>query len=667
MKRLALLACACVLVAGMAGCSSRADYSNSTLTGEVTAVAGTAVTLQLGELTATDTAAGGDMPGGGTDEGTGDGGTQGDNAGGDMQGAGTSGGGASGGNTQGGDETGGDTSGGDTSGGGASSGGMQGGNTQGGDMQGGGAPGGDMPGGAGGDMGTGGSASASTFIAGEETAIIDLDGASSITSEKASGDETVTLDDISVGDVLVIEVGDRNVVESVTVKSLDGDGTQGGDADSGGMPGGDMGGGGAPGGDMGGGDMPGGDMGGGPGGGSGEASQGTAANTIDEDGTYKNETYTSTGDDENALRVTGATAELDSITVDKSGGSSSNAESGDFYGANAALLVTDGAQATITGATVESSAQNGNGVFSYGEGTVVDISDSTITTTSDNSGGLQTTGGGTMNANNLTIETSGSSAAAIRSDRGGGTVVVDRGTYTSNGHNSPAIYSTADITVTNAKLTATGSEALVIEGKNAIKLENCEVEGNMSDTQGASSDENVHNVMIYQSMSGDAESGTSTFSMKDGTLTSDNGDVFYITNTQCTVDLSNVDIVNKDDDSYLIRVIGNSGSRGWGQAGSNGAQAEMTLDDQTLEGDIVVDTISKLDMTFTNGSSLTGTINVVDNAAGGTAVDDNAVITVEEGCTWTLTDDCTVTSLDNDGTINYNGHTITLADGTVLS
>ena len=33
--------------------------------------------------------------------------------------------------------------------------------------------------------------------------------------------------------------------------------------------------------------------------------------------------------------------------------------------------------------------------------------------------------------------------------------------------------------------------------------------------------------------------------------------------------------------------------------------------------------------------------------------------------TWTLTGDCTVTSLENNGTINFNGHTITLADGTV--
>lgn len=402
-------------------------------------------------------------------------------------------------------------------------------------------------------------------------------------------------------------------------------------------------------------------------GGSDTVTQGTSATTISEGGTYSSTSYSSTGDDENALRIDGATVTLDSVTVDKSAGYSSNTEDGDFYGQNAALLATNGANVTIKNATVNSSAQNGNGIFSYGTGTTVNVSDSTITTTADNSGGIQTTGGGTTNATNLTVNTSGNSAAAIRSDRGGGTVVVGNGTYTSNGYNSPAVYSTADVTVSNASLTANNSESLVIEGKNSIKLNNCDVSGNMSSTEGSSSDENVHNVMIYQSMSGDAEVGTSEFDMTGGSLTGNNGDMFYITNTHSIINLSNVDITNKDADAYLMRVTGNSAARGWGKAGANGAQVEFTASNQTLNGDIAVDTVSTLNMTLTDSSDFTGTINIIDNAQNGTAVDNNAVVTIDSDSTWTLTGDCTVTSLENNGTINFNGHTITLADGTVLS
>ena len=401
-------------------------------------------------------------------------------------------------------------------------------------------------------------------------------------------------------------------------------------------------------------------------GGSGEVTQGTSANTISEDTAVTGTSYSSTGDDENALRIDGAEVTLDSITVDKSAGATSNTEDGDFYGMNAALLATNGATVTIQNATVTSSAQNGNGVFSYGSGTTVNISDSAITTSADNSGGIQTTGGGTTNAENLTVDTSGNSSAAIRSDRGGGTVNVTGGSYTSNGYNSPAVYSTAAISVKNAALTANNSEALVIEGKNSIALTDCTVSGNMSSTKGSSSSENVHTVMIYQSMSGDADVGTSEFSMTGGSLTGKNGDLFYITNTHCILTLSGVTLKNEDADGYLLRVAGNSASRGWGAAGSNGAQVEMTADGQTLAGNILVDTISTLNLTLKGGSSFTGTVNIADNAEGGTAVSDNAVVTIDAGCTWTLTGDCTLTSLTNNGTINLNGHTITLADGTVL-
>lgn len=396
-------------------------------------------------------------------------------------------------------------------------------------------------------------------------------------------------------------------------------------------------------------------------GGSGEVTQGTSANTISEDTTVTGTSYTSTGDDENALRVDGAAVTLDGVTVDKRAGATSNTEDGDFYGMNAALLATNGATATIKNATVTSSAQNGNGVFSYGAGTTVNISDSTITTTADNSGGIQTTGGGTTNAENLTVTTSGNSSAAIRSDRGGGTVNVTGGSYTSNGYNSPAA-----ITVKNAALTANNSEALVIEGKNSIALTGCTVTGNMSSTKGSSSDENVHTVMIYQSMSGDADVGTSEFSMTGGSLTGKNGDLFYITNTHCILTLSGVTLQNEDADGYLLCVVGNSASHGWGTAGSNGAQVEFTSDDQALSGKILVDTISTLNLTLKNGSSFTGMINIASNAEGSTAVSDNAVVTIGSGCTWTLIGDCTITSLTNNGTINFNGHTITLADGTVL-
>lgn len=468
-----------------------------------------------------------------------------------------------------------------------------------------------------------------------ETVTYDLSDAV-IYQEQDSGTVTASLADLTPGAFLRLELSEEDVILSATILN---DSMEPGN---------------------------GGGFGGGGFGGSGQVTQGTAQNTINADGVYEDETYTSTGDDENALRIQDATVTLNAITVDKSAGSSSNTEDGDFYGMNAALLATDGAQVTISDAVISSSAQNGNGVFSYDEGTLVRISDSVISTTKDNSGGIQTTGGGATEAENLTVTTKGNSSAAIRSDRGGGTVNVKKGSYTTNGYNSPAIYSTADISVSDADLTATNSEALVIEGQNSIALTDCTVSGSMSKDQGTSSDENVHNVMIYQSMSGDAQVGTAEFSMKGGSLTCESGDQIYVTNTHAIISLSGVSLVNNDPDGNLLTVDGNSGSHGWGTAGANGAQVTFTADAQALEGNITVDTISSLDLTLTNGSSFTGAIHIVDNEEGGVTTENHAVLTIEEGCTFTLTGDCTLSSLTCEGTILYNGYTITLAEGTVL-
>ncbi len=173
---------------------------------------------------------------------------------------------------------------------------------------------------------------------------------------------------------------------------------------------------------------------------------------------------------------------------------------------NAGLLAQNGATVTLQNATVNTSVKNGNGVFSYGTGTTVNIPDSTIRTTGDCSGGIQTTGGGTTNASNLDVETEGNSSAAIRSDRGGGTIHADGGTYVTNGTGSPAVYSTAEISVFDAILTANNSEGIVVEGKNSVSLTDCDLTGNMTGTYRDDS-ENIHNIMIYQSMSGDAEVG----------------------------------------------------------------------------------------------------------------------------------------------------------------
>ncbi len=375
------------------------------------------------------------------------------------------------------------------------------------------------------------------------------------------------------------------------------------------------------------------------------------------------EAFTSTGTDENAIHVfENAIVSLDNITVDRTSSDSTGGDTSSFYGVGAAILNTQGTT-YISDAAITTDAAGGAGIFSYGDG-VTYVSDSTIETQQDTSGGIHVAGGGTLYAWDLDVETNGESAAAIRSDRGSGTMVVDGGTYTSNGTGSPAIYSTADITVNDATLTANGSEAICIEGLNTIRLFDSDLTGNMSENE---QNDCVWNVILYQSMSGDSEVGNSTFEMIGGSLTAQNGGMFYTTNTESTFILSDVDITYSDDNDFFLQCTGNNNQRGWGTSGSNGADCLFLAEDQEMEGDIIWDSISTLNFYMTEGSTLTGAV-INDETYAGNGGDGYCNLYIAKGCTWIVTGDSTLSSLQCAGTIvDADGNTVTIqgSDGTV--
>ena len=397
----------------------------------------------------------------------------------------------------------------------------------------------------------------------------------------------------------------------------------------------------------------------------------TAATEITSADSQSGQTYSSTTSDDSALLI--STADDVTITdpnVTKTG-DSDGGDSCNFYGLNAAVLVKDGTATTITGGTITSDAEGANGVFCYGgnggqngasgDGTTLTISGTTITTTGNGSGGIMTTGGGVTYAYDLTVETSGRSSAAIRTDRGGGTVVVDGGSYTSNGLGSPAIYSTADITVSNATLTSNLSEGVCIEGLNSITLNNCDLTADNTKCNGNATF--LDSIMIYQSMSGDAASGTSSFTMTGGSLTSKNGHVFHVTNTSAVITLQGVEIVNEDADNILLSVCAD----GW-SGGSNIATLKAVA--QELSGAVKVGSDSKLTLELTDGSSLEGSIDgSITNASGEVVSTDvgTVSVTLDSDSTWTLTGDSYVTEFNGDASnVISNGYTLYI-NGTALT
>ena len=364
--------------------------------------------------------------------------------------------------------------------------------------------------------------------------------------------------------------------------------------------------------------------------------------------------YTSKKSDQSAVLVkNGAVLTLNNAVLNKASGDSSNTENSEFYGINAGLLVTTKSTANITNTKINTSAKGSNAVFATGTNAKINISDSTITTTGSGSArGLDATYGGTINADHVTVSTSGNSCASLATDRGEGTVTAKNSTLSTKGTGSPVIYSTGKISISNTTGSASGSQMVVIEGKNSATVTNSKL---TASGQGNRNNVDHSGIMIYQSMSGDASTGTGTFTAKNSTLSvSKNSSyykkapMFFVTNTDAVINLTNTKLSYGSNTLLSIK-----GTSEWGQSGSNGGTVKLNASKQTLTGNINLDKLSTLTMKLKNSSTYTGTINAKNSAK-------KISLTLDSSSKIKLTGDSYVTSFsDADSSYNnidFNGY-----------
>ncbi len=387
------------------------------------------------------------------------------------------------------------------------------------------------------------------------------------------------------------------------------------------------------------------------------ADQGSAANELTSDGTYDGMTYTSEKADENALRVSMAYISATGDTLTKSG-DASNTESSDLYGLNAALLVTHGGHAAMIDAKISTSGIGAVGAYGYSKGTYINLTNSTIATTGNYATAAEVSERAMMKLKGTTASTAGYGAPALKISKNGGIILVEDSQLTTTGQNAHGVYTAGDVTLTHSTVNATQTKAAVIRNNNTLTLENSTLEGNETGSM-------AYNIVMYADADAIGTMGSQQFNAKGSHLISHKGGMFYVTGTRAKINLENTTL-EQDKTLPILTITGNDGTFGWGNPGSNGGHVEMILTNQTLEGNILVDSISDINLSVRDNSTWTGAIDIVPNAEGGAAYKTNADIFIAEGSTWNLTADSKVTSLFNLGTIHYNGHTITLADGTVM-
>lgn len=229
--------------------------------------------------------------------------------------------------------------------------------------------------------------------------------------------------------------------------------------------------------------------------------------------------------------------------------------------------------------------------------------------------------------------------------------------------------------VDNVDGTATGSQLAGMEGLNTILIKNSTL---TSEIIGKTASDPVANgVIIYQSTSGDAEASTgetADFEVENSTLSSgiQEGAMFYLTNTTANMVLQN-STLDFDSEKANLLTIGGNDANNWGTPGSNGATVKLTGINQTLSGNIDVDTISSLDLYLLDGSSYSGAMVISENSQATKTSEAPITVNVDADSSWVLTADSTITALhlekggsivDKDGkTVNIVANGKTVVDG----
>ena len=371
----------------------------------------------------------------------------------------------------------------------------------------------------------------------------------------------------------------------------------------------------------------------------------TGTAIVTENKSIAHESMTNTTADQNAfIGKNKAVIDIENSVFDKTGNTTSD-DNSNFRGQNAVVLGIDGSQINIKGSNITSNSKGSNAVFATGEGTVINVENTNIHTKSDSSRGLDATYKGTVNGKNLTITTEGAHSATLATDRGEGTITAEAAKLTTSGEGSPVIYSTGNIIVNNVNGIANNSEIGVVEGKNSITLTNSNVTGYKD-----------NGFMLYQSFSGDAESGIARLKAENNTLTTHaTGAFLYVNNTTAEVDLSN-NAISMPNTSTLVKASADSR---WGKTGENGGHLTLRTSNQELSGNIMADSISTIALDMTNGSSLVGAVNT-DNTA------KEVTVKLSKDSNWMLTGDSYVKSLSNEDTtgsnIQLNGYKLVVAD-----
>lgn len=346
-----------------------------------------------------------------------------------------------------------------------------------------------------------------------------------------------------------------------------------------------------------------------------------------------NETIESTQPNHSVIcNQNGGTVTINKNTLHKSG------DTNNEDGKNAVVFTTGSSFTKIDQSDLQSTSKGSSGIAAS-EKAMVYANDSSILTSNDSANGLEAVSSGQIIANKMDITTQGNQSAAVNVKQNDGSISLTNSILSTDGNDAPLLHANGTIEADNVSGNASHSKIAEVEGGQHLSIYNSQLS---STNNHLLQNELIKNGIRIQCVQDSSTKEKARIDICNSILSTmiDEGSMFYVDGQDTNIVL-NKSLLSFDCDHVDLLHV------------SNG-NVKLTGSEETMVGNITVESHAKVDMYLLDGSSYTGSTSCEEQGT--------LNMNISSDSSWIVSSDCKVNCLNIE-----SGGKIIDADGNLVT
>ena len=348
---------------------------------------------------------------------------------------------------------------------------------------------------------------------------------------------------------------------------------------------------------------------------------------------FTDETIESNADNTSVIcNQNGGTVTISRNKLHKSGDTSSE------DGKNAVVYTTSSSFTKIAHSDLQSTSKGSSGIAAS-EKAMVYANDSSILTSNDSANGLEAVSSGQIIANQMDITTQGNQSAAVNVKQNDGSISLTNSILSTDGNDAPLLHANGMIEVDNVSGNASHSKIAEVEGGQHVSIYNSQLS---STNNHLLQNELIKNGIRIKGIQDSSTKEKARIDVCNSILSTmiDDGSMFYVDGQDTNIVL-NKSLLSFDCDHVDLLHV------------SNG-NVKLTGSEETMVGNITVESHAKVDMYLLDGSSYTGRTSCEEQGT--------LNMNISSDSSWIVSSDCKVNCLNIE-----SGGEIIDADGNLVT